>query len=166
MSEEDDRAAVQAQLGRPPRGVWTVARRCACGLPQVIQTRPHLDDGTPFPTLWWLTCTALARRVGQLEAGGWMAAFNARLASEPALSAELAESTAAYAARRERIEPLGDPPGSPPRAHPGGGGTPGRGDRIKCLHAHTAHQLMTGDNPAGAAVLADLAWVDPATPCV
>lgn len=165
VSGEDDRAAVQAQLGRPPRGLWTVARRCACGLPQVIQTSPHLDDGTPFPTLWWLTCRALSRQVGKLEAGGWMAAFNARLALEPALSEALAACTADYAARRDRIDPLEEPAGSLPRAHPGGGGARGRGDRIKCLHAHTAHQLITGDNPAGAAVLEELAWVDPATPC-
>ena len=165
-SPEDDARAVQAQLGRPPRGRWSVARRCACGLPQVIETRSHLEDGTPFPTLWWLTCRSLSHRVGQLEAGGWMAAFNDRLAAEPALREALTAATAAYAARREALEPLADPVGSLPRAHPGGGGVPGRGGRVKCLHAHTAHQLVSGDNPAGAAVLAELGWSDPGTPCV
>jgi len=157
-----------------------VARRCACGLPQVIETRPHLDDGTPFPTLWWLTCRALSRAVGRLEAGGWMAALNERLAIEPELAEALQASTAAYVARRDGLEPPSEAPrgdsltvaertrpgGEPPvrRGHPGGGGTVG--GRVKCLHAHTAHQLVTGDNPAGAAVVAHLEWVDPATPCV
>jgi hypothetical protein len=40
------------------------------------------------------------------------------------------------------------------------------GGRIKCLHAHTAHQLVAGDNPAGAEVLDELGWEDPAVPCV
>lgn len=157
---EVDRDAVLAQLGRPPRGQWQVARRCGCGLPQVIETSPRLDDSTPFPTMWWLTCRALAKAVGRLEAGGWMAAINERLASDGAFAGALAAATASYVARRDAGQPL---PGAE-RGHPGGGGTPG--GRVKCLHAHTAHQLVSGDNPVGGAVLEELSWVDPATPCV
>jgi hypothetical protein len=164
----DDATAVELMLGRPPRGRWGVARRCACGLPQVIETERHLEDGTPFPTLWWLTCRSLSRAVGRLEAGGWMAAFNERLAADPALAEELRAATEAYVARRDAGSSgavrgaSGGVPG--PVRHPGGGGT--AGGRIKCLHAHTAHQLVAGDNPAGAEVLEELAWEDPAVPCV
>ena len=153
-----------------------MARRCACGLPQVIETERRLDDGTPFPTLWWLTCRSLSRAVGRLEAGGWMAAFNERLAADPALAEELRAATEAYVARRDggcssgAPEPLssalrGASSGVPGTVrHPGGGGM--AGGRIKCLHAHTAHQLVAGDNPAGAEVLEELGWEDPAVPCV
>jgi hypothetical protein len=127
----------------------------------VIETRSHLDDGTPFPTLWWLTCRALAKAVGRLEAGGWMAAFNERLRQDPELAQALRRATAAYTARRDALEALSE--GSPRRGHPGGGGTPG--GRVKCLHAHVAQQLVTGDNPVGAAVLAELGWADPGIPC-
>ncbi len=48
--QRGDLAAVEAQLRRPPRGVVAVARRCPCGLPDVVATAPRLDDGTPFPT--------------------------------------------------------------------------------------------------------------------
>lgn len=137
-----------------------MARRCACGLPQVIETASTLEDGTPFPTLWWLTCRSLSKGVGRLEAGGWMAAFNERLASDPELAEALHTATAAYVARRDTGG--GGPAGA--ARHPGGGGNPG--GRVKCLHAHTAHQLVSGDNPAGAAVLEELGWVDPASPCV
>ena len=135
-----------------------MARRCACGLPQVIETASHLDDGTPFPTLWWLTCRSLSRAVGRLEAGGWMAAFNERLAADPGLAVGLRAATDGYVARRD----AGGVPGAV--RHPGGGGM--AGGRIKCLHAHTAHQLVTGDNPAGAGVLEELGWEDPVVPCV
>lgn len=154
----DDTTAVELMLGRPPRGRWTVARRCACGLPQVIETQRQLDDGTPFPTMWWLTCRSLSKAIGRLEAGGWMAAFNERLETAPELADFLRRATAAYVARRDAGGPVG------PVRHPGGGGMVG--GRIKCLHAHTAHQLVTGDNPAGAEALEQLAWQDPMEPCV
>lgn len=152
---EQDRSDVAAQLGRSPRGEWTVARRCACGKPQVIQTHPRLDDGTPFPTLWWLTCRRLSSRIGGLESSGWMAGFNTRLSVEPELHRRLSDATDAYLAERNAIESLGA------RGHPGGGP-----DRVKCLHAHTAQHLVTGGNPAGEAVLQELSWEDPQSPCV
>jgi hypothetical protein len=151
----EDAVAVERQLGRPPRGKWRVARRCRCGLPQVIETFPRLEDGTPFPTLWWLTCSMLSSQVGRLESSRWMAHFNRRLREDPDLHRALDLSTAAYLQARDRLAPLGSP------THPGGGP-----DRVKCLHAHTAQQLVTGDNPAGAAVLEELAWTDPEKPCV
>ena len=51
-----DLAVVAAQLGRPPAGTRAVAHRCPCGLPDVVETAPRLPDGTPFPTLYYLTC--------------------------------------------------------------------------------------------------------------
>jgi uncharacterized protein len=152
---EDDLASVTAQLGRAPRGRWSVARRCACGKPQVLQTEPRLDDGTPFPTLYWLTCRKLSSAIGGLESSGWMAGLNRRLAEDPGFHARLAAATEDYVRRRDALDPLG------PTSHPGGGP-----DRVKCLHAHTAHFLVTGDNPAGAEALAALEWEDPQEPCV
>ena len=55
-----DLDAVTAQLGRPPRGVLDVAHRCPCGQPAVVRTSPRLPDGTPFTTLYYLTCARLA----------------------------------------------------------------------------------------------------------
>lgn len=152
---EQDFESVKAQLGRAPRGRWSVARRCACGKPQVLETYPRLDDGTPFPTLYWLSCRKLSSAIGTLESGGWMAGLNRRLAEDPEFHEGLRLSTEEYVRRRNGLDELG------PTAHPGGGP-----DRVKCLHAHTAHQLVTGDNPAGAEVLRELGWEDPTRPCV
>jgi hypothetical protein len=132
-----------------------VARRCACGKPQVLETFPRLDDGTPFPTLYWLSCRKLSSRIGGLESSGWMAEFNRRLTEDAELHSALAAATRTYVSRRNALSELG------PVTHPGGGP-----DRIKCLHAHTAHHLATGDNPAGAEVLRALDWRDPTEPCV
>ncbi len=124
-------------------------------MPQVIETHPRLDDGTPFPTLWWLTCRKLSTEIGRLESSGLMATLNERLTIDRTFHEALVESTGAYLESRDRLEPLQS------GGHPGGGP-----DRIKCLHAHTAHHLITRDNPAGEEVLRTLAWVEPETPCV
>ena len=50
-----DLDAVATQLGRTPRGVLDISYRCPDGAPGVVKTAPKLDDGTPFPTLYYLT---------------------------------------------------------------------------------------------------------------
>ena len=91
---ESDVAAVTAQLGRRPRAVRAVAHRCPCGLPSVVQTAPRLPDGTPFPTLYYLThpvLTAAATAVVFLYAflrvgrGRGLTAVRGRMAAAVAL---------------------------------------------------------------------------------
>src|SRR5687768_12218501 len=97
----EDADAVTRQLGRPPRGEWRTARRCKCGLPQVIETSPVLQDGTPFPTRWWLTCKALCKAVSGLESKGWMRVMNEQLGSNEELRDRLRESMRDYNSGRE-----------------------------------------------------------------
>src|ERR1700758_5036171 len=75
-----DAAVIAAQLGRPPRGLLAVAHRCPCGLPDVAETTPRLPDGSPFPTLYYLTCPRACAAVSRLEALGLMREMTARLA--------------------------------------------------------------------------------------
>lgn len=120
-----------------------------------------MEDGTPFPTLWWLTCKKLTAETGRLEADGFMAAVNDRLKTDEAMRASLEKSILAYLEARDRVHPLGK------SGHPGGGAINREGNmRVKCLHAHLAHHLITNDNPVGEAVLRELNWADPSTPCV
>ena len=84
-----------------------------------------------------------------------MAELNARLRTDDEMHQALAWSIEKYVSEREAIEPLGA------KGHPGGGP-----DRVKCLHAHVAHELITRDNPVGAEVLASLGWSDPNEACV
>lgn len=135
-----DRAAVEAQLGRRPRGLRRVAHRCPCGLPDVVETAPRLEDGTPFPTLYYATCPRLTSRIGTLEADGLMREQTERLGTDPDFAARYAQAHADYLADRDAIEPLGTDVSA--------GGMPGR---VKCLHVHVAHTLARGPgvNPAG-----------------
>jgi hypothetical protein len=151
-----DTEAVRAQLGRPPRGVRAVAHRCPCGLPSVVQTAPRLEDGTPFPTLYYLTCSRLCSRIGGLEADGRMREMTERLAEDPELAAAYRRAHEAYLAERDAIEPLGTDVSA--------GGMP---DRVKCLHVHVAHALAAGPgvNPFGDEALEELGeWWRPG-PC-
>ncbi len=152
-----DEAAVAAQLGRPPRGLRAVAHRCPCGLPAVVQTAPRLDDGTPFPTLYYLTCARLNARISGLEADGRMRTMTERLAADPDLADAYRRAHEAYLAQRDAIEPLGT------RVSAGGMPT-----RVKCLHVHVAHALAAGPgtNPFGDETLAELDGWWAAGPCV
>jgi hypothetical protein len=158
-----DRAVVTAQLGREPRGVREVAHRCPCGLPDVIETAPRLADGTPFPTLYYLTCPKAASAIGTLEASGLMRRMTARLDAEPELAHRYRAAHDDYrrrrdtAARADGIEPL-------PAGMQTAGGMP---DRVKCLHALVAHELaVPGTNPFGREAIDELPEWWGSGPCV
>ena len=59
QASENDLKAIEIQLGRSPRDVNAVAYRCPCGNPAVVETKPRLSDGTPFPTFYYATCPNL-----------------------------------------------------------------------------------------------------------
>lgn len=155
----EDAAAVEAQLGRPPRGAIDVAHRCPCGLPDVVTTRPRLEDGTPFPTLFYLTCSSATSAIGTLEASGLMREMTARLAEDPELAGAYAAAHADYLQRRSEIAEV------PEIAGTSAGGMPGR---VKCLHVLVGHALAAGPgvNPFGDEALARLGEWWAAGPCV
>lgn len=158
-----DEAAVTAQLGRPPRGARSVAHRCPCGLPDVIETAPRLPDGSPFPTLYYLTCVRACAAASRLEAGGVMREMNQRLAADAELRGAYAAADRDYAARRdEAAEAAGVAP--LPAGAATAGGMP---ERVKCLHALAAHELAApGTNPLGAEAVRDMGAWWAAGPCV
>jgi uncharacterized protein len=77
-----DLAAISRQLGRPARDVIGVSARCVCGSPVVVVTSPRLDDGTPFPTLYYLTHPEATKEASRLEAAGKMLDYTERLLSD------------------------------------------------------------------------------------
>ena len=164
MSEpirEGDREAVALQLHRTPRAMQAIAHRCPCGLPDVVETSPRLEDGTPFPTLYYLTCPKAASAIGTLESAGLMKQMTDRLAEDPELAAKYTAAAEDYLARRDALGVLEKAPAQ--------GGMP---HRVKCLHVLVAHSLAVGRgvNPFGDEALDLLPdwWANGpcVTPCV
>ena len=147
----DDRHVVAVQIGRPLRAAANVVSRCHLGLPVVVQVPPLLDDGTPFPTFYWLSCPLASKRVGRLEGVGGVKTMERRAESVPEFGAALEMAHARYAAERDDLLP----DGADPKPSGGVGGT-ARG--VKCLHAHYADTRAGNENPVGDLVAP---WVEP-----
>ena len=151
MTDSDDRKVVEAQIGRPLRAESEVVFRCHLDLPVVIRVPPLLDDGTPFPTLFWLSCPLATTRIGRLEGAGGVKRMEAKAESDEDFGAALEEAHRSY--EKERDLTLGNTEGPRPS-----GGVAGTRTGVKCLHAHYAHTRAGGTNPVGEAV-SD--WVEP-----
>jgi hypothetical protein len=108
----------------------------------VVETTPRLDDGSPFPTLYYLTCPRAAAACGRLESAGVMRRMNELLARDAGLAARYRAAHADYLARRRAVADV------PEIGEISAGGMP---RRVKCLHALLAHALAAGPgvNPFG-----------------
>lgn len=156
VATDRERAIVSAQLGRPARGESAVVHRCVFGLPTVIRVSPRLDDATPFPTVFWLTCPVMRSEVGRLEADHAMVGLNERLSQDPGFASDYGAASERYVAFRDEL-------GGPLPGDPSAGGMP---HHIKCLHVHAAHTLATGDNPVGRWTVEQATPLPCAGPCV
>lgn len=137
-----DLVVLEEQLGRPPRGVVGIAARCVCGRPLVVRTAPRLDDGTPFPTTFYLTGPGAVAGASTLEANGVMREMSERLTQDPELAAAYRVAHEHYLAQREALGQVEEIAGI------SAGGMP---TRVKCLHVLIGHALAAGPgvNPLG-----------------
>lgn len=142
-----DIEAVSEQLGRPARGVLGIAARNEAGEPTVVATSPRLEDGTPFPTMYYLSHPKLTAQASQLEASGLMAELAKLLEADEEISEQYRLAHQQYIADRESIAHVAELEGI------SAGGMP---TRVKCLHALIAHSLAAGPgvNPIGDRALA------------
>lgn len=149
MISDNDRDIIEQQLGRSIRGAIEVAHRCACGKPDVVKTAPRLEDGTPFPTVYYLTCPKATGAVGTLEANGVMREFQNELDSDEELALKYKQAHEQYLEVREALGHVEEIAGI------SAGGMP---NRVKCLHVLVAHSLAAGPgvNPLGDKALAIL----------
>lgn len=157
MSSDDEVVAVQ--IGRPLRARANVVSRCALGLPVVTQVPPILEDGTPFPTMFWLSCPLAVTRIGRLEGAGGVKTMEWKAEAVPEFGVALLEANRRYEAQRDSLLPTGANPAP-------SGGVGGVRVGVKCLHAHYADTRAGNRNPVGEMVMP---WVEPLdckTPCV
>lgn len=131
--DQADLAAIAVQLGRQPRGVVEVSYRSPDGQPGVVMTSPRLEDGTPFPTLYYLTDPRLTAEASRLEVAQVMKWMTNRLAQDAELAQDYQAAHEYFLAKRNALEDLG--------TEFSGGGMP---DRVKCLHVLIAYALAEG----------------------
>jgi hypothetical protein len=147
-----DRYIVSWQLGREPRGSWRAVSRCRHGAPVVIATRPELEDGEPFPTLYWLTCPTLSERVSALESEGAAEKWSTRLSTDRDLADAMRSADEVYRRLRQAESIDSDRCAMV--------GIAGQRDplKTKCIHAHVAAYLAGVADPIGDAVLSEMEW--------
>lgn len=156
VTDGTELAVIAAQLGRRSRARSAVAHRCGWGLPTVLRVDPRLEDGTPFPTTFWLSCPLATSQVGRLESEQVMVELNERLDEDE-------DFAAAHDAAGRRLVAFRDELGGELPGNPRAGGAPGH---VKCLHSHVGQTLATGDGPVGHDVLDRLEPMPCPAPCV
>jgi hypothetical protein len=109
-----DQAAVERQLGRPPRP-FRVAARCPFGLPSVIEN----ERSRNMPTSFWITCPSLDKAIARVESSGGVRAVAGEVGEERVEEIH-AEHLARYGTRVAGVR---------------------AGGYVKCLHAFTALHL-------------------------
>ena len=138
-----DLAVVEEYLGRPLSGRCAVVVRRLDGRPVVIENEPHLRDGTPMPTLFWLVDPELHDAVSRLEGSGGVHRFEDLVDADA-----LATTHEEYAERRRRATVRTD-------GAQASGGVGGTRVGVKCLHAHLANFLVGASDPVGELVAAE-----------
>ena len=159
IAHSELRALVGAQVGRPMRSDVTQVGACNLGLPTVVGVPPFLDDGTPFPTMYWLSCPLAVKRIGRLEGMGAVKQLQEYGIANPEFAQALEERHAEVAVERNRE--IGDRPGPRPS-----GGVAGTTTGVKCLHAHYADEVGDGRNPVGKVTAPFVEPLICPTPCV
>ncbi|MEM6552508.1 MAG: DUF501 domain-containing protein [Planctomycetota bacterium] len=155
-----DLATVTALLGRDPGRGTTIVATNAQHQPAVLRCYPlrvpAIKPPEPFPTLSWLLDPDLHHRIADLERLGVIQEVHDLIARRHDLKDQLAQAHRNYAQHRWQL--LSEP--HQQQAHDLGyttalrdtgiaGTNPEHPHALKCLHAHVAHQLATGQNPIG-----------------
>jgi uncharacterized protein len=149
---DSDRAAVERQLGRPPRAFRRVVVRCPFGRPAVTEQTAHDDAGEPFPTTYWITCRYLVAAISRLEAAGGVERWSSAAVDDPELRRSLEDANE----EQRRLRPELDR---------GIGGARRDAGSLKCLHAHAAFALARPGYELGDRIVAEVEPLWPSDGC-
>jgi exopolyphosphatase/guanosine-5'-triphosphate,3'-diphosphate pyrophosphatase len=136
-----DRAVIAGQLGRAPRDLTGVAVCCPFGLPAVVESSPVLSDGTPNPTLLYLTCPSLAAAISRAEEAGGVRELRQACQEDAGLRAVLDDVASAYRARRSELHRIAAAASGVDVRLDAGIGGPEDPRHASCLHAYAAALL-------------------------
>jgi hypothetical protein len=156
---DSDKDIIARQLQREPRNLTGVARRCRHACPQVVVNHPlprAESDASYFPTVFWLTCPAVVRRISRIEDHGYIRRIQEDVQASRDFTHDLRDAQLEYIyLRNSLLEPEDRillrsqrKPLARSLERSGIGGVADLGT-IKCLHMHYAHYLATRHNPVG-----------------
>ena len=156
----NEKKTVEIQLNRNLRSDVNVVAKCHFDLPVVVDVPKNLDDGTPFPTMFWLTCPMYVKKVSTLESNGMVKELDKQLGVNKKLKKLWSKRQKSY--ERERNKKYKSPLNSISPA----GGVGGTTKSVKCLHSHLADELVSGKNVIGKIVLESVGGCNCNSPCV
>lgn len=158
---KEDLKVINEQLGRKPRNLEGVAKRCEYGYPQILVTYPIFEKEEEvgiFPTTYWLSCPELVERISKLETEGLIKEIQEEIIHLDKLE-ELLSAHEDYAQQRvnlleeEDLQRLkNNYPGRWQVVSRSGVGGIIKKQGIKCLHTHYADYLLNKKNPVGKVV--------------
>ena len=156
----EEKRIVEVQLDRSLRSDVEVVSSCHFNLPAVIKVPSNLDDGTPFPTSYWLTCPMYNKKVGSLESQGLIKELDNQLNENEDLKKLWSDRQRSYEEERNKAKKKNEEEIIPT------GGVGGASESIKCLHAHLADELATSKNYIGKIVLESIGGFNCEEPCI
>jgi len=145
----EDLKRLEAQLGREPRSVLEISKRCPVGHPighpAVIKVHP-LVDGEPFPTLYWLSCPELVKQISRLEHEGYIEKLEALIAADETMRERYFQNHRDYIEERWKVFSEEDKADIRSQGYEklfseNGIGGIRNWETIKCLHLQYAHHL-------------------------
>lgn len=112
------------------------------------------SNPTPWPNMFWLVDPSDQMRVGRLEHQGYVKTYRAKLLADPVLLARFESQHKTFAAQRWALLSDTDKQYAEVNKYSAclrdsGVGGVNYLPQVKCLHAHYAHYLATGNNLVG-----------------
>jgi len=93
---------IEKFLGRKPAGIISVVKRNSNNIPQVIKVNPFVRKA-PFPTMYWLVCPDLSKKISTLEATGFIKDLENEVSNSKELTDSLFSIHEDYRKERERL---------------------------------------------------------------
>lgn len=145
VPSEQEIEYVTQLLGKAPQSEFQILVRDEDSNPLVIENAPFFYDGTPMPTRFWLLPGVTYVAVSKLESAGGIKQVQDEISLE-----DIQKIHTLYEIGRDSLiskEYTGPKPS---------GGVGGTRKGVKCLHAHVANLLATGDDIVGQWALATI----------
>ena len=143
---------ITRQLGRTPSGIRSVAHYSPQGVPQVLEMETWVFD-QPFPTLFWLSSSAIDKALARIESQGVVKELEQRIRDDESLRSEYHQSHQDYVERRwaamsDEHKDIIEQKGFTHLFEELGIGGIKNWDQVRCLHMQYAHHLA-GNNVIG-----------------